>query len=99
MSATGLKYDHGKLRYDLVPPTALMNVAEVLTFGANKYSDNNWKTVQPFESRYIAAAIRHIEAYRQGEIFDDESGLPHLAHASTCLMFLLQGNEEESDDS
>ena len=96
MSETGLKHDRGKLRYDLVPPAALKNVAEVLTFGASKYSDNNWKNVYPFESRYIAAAIRHIEAYRQGEILDDESGLPHLAHASTCLMFLLQGNEDDS---
>ena len=84
-----LKFDAEKLRYDLVPPSAVKAMADVLTFGARKYKPNNWKNCQDPE-RYLAALIRHIEAYRSGEELDTDSGLPHLAHAMTNLAFLLE---------
>lgn len=84
-----LKFDAEKLRYDLVPPSAVKALAEVLTFGARKYKPNNWKNCQDPE-RYLAALMRHIEAYRAGEELDTDSGLPHLAHAMTNLSFLLE---------
>lgn len=83
------KYDQGKLRYDLMPAKVLEQVVDVLTYGANKYSDNNWHKC-PDQNRYYAAAMRHIQAWRQGEILDKESGKPHLAHAICCLTFLLE---------
>lgn len=87
--AEGVKFDADKLRYDLVPPEALEQIAEVLTYGARKYAPDNWKTVSDPYARYYAAAMRHMEARRMGEVDDPESGLPHLAHASCCLMFML----------
>lgn len=84
-----LKFDAEKLRYDLIPPSAVKALAEVLTFGARKYKPNNWKNCQDPE-RYLAALIRHVEAYRSGEELDADSGLPHLAHAMTNLSFLLE---------
>lgn len=86
----GRKDDSYKLRYDLVPPGALAQITDVLTFGANKYADENWRKVADPERRYIAAAMRHIEAYRAGDITDPESGRHHLAHAACCLMFILE---------
>ena len=86
---TGKKFDEGKLRYDLLPVEALREVVKVLTFGAKKYGDNNWKITKP-ESRYTAAAMRHGEAYRGGEVHDPESGIHHLAHRICCDLFLLQ---------
>ena len=88
--APGMKFDSDKLRYDLVPPSALEKIVEVLTYGAKKYAPENWKKVEEPERRYIAAAMRHIEAFRKGERLDPESGLPHLAHAACCLMFILE---------
>ena len=85
----GKKFDEGKIRYDLLPVDALREVARVLTFGAAKYGDNNWKITKP-ESRYTAAAFRHGEAYRGGEMMDKESGIHHLAHRICCDLFLLQ---------
>lgn len=85
----GKKFDEGKIRYDLLPVDALREVARVLTFGAAKYGDNNWKITKP-ESRYTAAAFRHGEAYRGGEMMDKESGVHHLAHRICCDLFLLQ---------
>ena len=90
----GKKFDEGKIRYDLLPVDALREVARVLTFGAAKYGDNNWKITKP-ESRYTAAAFRHGEAYRGGEMMDKESGVHHLAHRICCDLFLLQIDMEE----
>jgi hypothetical protein len=98
MTETGKKYDDDKLRYDLLPVKALRDVTQVLTFGAKKYGDNNWKITKP-ESRYIAAAMRHLEAYRDGEVLDPESGIHHLAHAACSLMFILQIDREKDADS
>lgn len=82
------KNDSSKLRYDLVPPEALRELAKVLTYGANKYGADNWRLCDD-SSRYLAAAYRHIEAYRMGEMCDPESGLHHLSHALTNLAFMV----------
>ena len=84
----GLKYDAGKLRYSLIPPEATKALAQVLTFGAEKYAPNSWQTVPNGKERYLDAAIRHLEAYRSGELIDDESSLPHLAHLLCNIAFL-----------
>ena len=94
----GKKFDEGKIRYDLLPVDALREVARVLTFGAAKYGDNNWKITKP-ESRYTAAAFRHGEAYRGGEMMDKESGVHHLAHRICCDLFLLQIDMEELSET
>lgn len=85
----GMKFDQEKPRMGLLPPYSLEEISKVLTFGAKKYLPHNWKYVDGAESRYIDAAMRHINAFNQGEQNDPESGLPHLAHALCCLMFVL----------
>ena len=86
----GVKYDSEKPRFDLIPPTSEELLAKVLTFGARKYSPGNWAYVDNAEQRYLAAALRHINAHRRGEVFDEETGEPHLAHAMCCLAFILE---------
>ena len=85
----GRKNDQGKNRLDLIEPQFIEGVGEVLTFGAQKYEPNNWQNVEDPEDRYYAAALRHLMAWRKGETADKESGLSHLKHAATNLMFLL----------
>ena len=92
----GVKLDLGKLRYDLVPTSAMKGLAEVLTFGANKYTPNGWKAVPDAVERYYAALQRHLVAWRDGEKVDQESGLPHLSHALTNVAFLLELNESSN---
>jgi hypothetical protein len=84
----GRKFDSEKLRVDLLPIGALLEVAEVVTYGAKKYDENNWQNVRPV-SRYYGAALRHLWARARGETHDPESGLPHLAHAACCILFML----------
>lgn len=85
----GIKYDNQKIRFDLVPAQAEEDIAKVLTTGALKYDDNNWCHLENIKDRYYAAARRHISSWRKGEINDPETGLPHLAHAACCIMFLM----------
>lgn len=86
--SSGMKFDDGKLRYDLTPAIAIESLAAVLTYGAKKYKPNNWRSVDP--QRYVGAFERHWQAYMRGELIDSESGLPHLAHCMTNLAFLLE---------
>jgi len=85
----GIKYDGEKLRYDLMPCGPLAAIVRVLTFGAQKYEDDNWKSVPEARRRYMAACFRHLEAWRGGETYDPETGENHLAHAACCLVFLI----------
>jgi len=88
-SVIGQKNDDDKPDWSLMPAGIIRQLVKVLTFGANKYAINNWKHVKDAENRYYAAAIRHIEEWREGRLNDDESGLHHLAHAICCLIFLI----------
>jgi len=84
----GIKYDLGKTRMDLLPMDALLEVAKVLTFGANKYGDRNWEKGIDVQ-RLRAAQLRHDAAVEMGELTDSESGLLHTAHkACDALMEL-----------
>lgn len=65
-------------------------VIAVLTYGAQKYAAHSWKNVS--SSRYEDALKRHILALDNGEIYDDESGLPHRAHIACNALFLLQSD-------
>lgn len=85
----GIKYDDGKLRYDLIPPEVLEELAKIYTFGANKYGDDNWKSLSNPDSRFYAALIRHIQEFRKGIMFDEESTFHHLSHALWNISALL----------
>ena len=89
----GMKFDGDKPRMGLVPPAALFEVANVLTFGAKKYLPGNWQYVKDGKERYLDAALRHIYLYQLGEELDPESKYHHLAHAICCLMFILDSDK------
>ena len=95
----GKKWDGGKVRVDLLSPYALEQIAKVMTFGATKYGDNNWREGIAW-SRLIGALLRHTFAFMRGEDSDPETGLSHLAHAGCCIMFLLESlvTHPELDD-
>lgn len=90
----GRKDDSAKRRYSLLPNGAVNSVVDVLEFGSKKYADNNWQKVPSANTRYYDAALRHIDAWFSGELKDSETGLPHLAHAICCLMFLMWFDSE-----
>ena len=87
-AAVGLKYDEGKLRYDLLPPDAVKAIVRVLTYGSVKYAPRNWEKGIAY-SRLIAASRRHEAAWEMGEDFDPETGIHHLAHKACCDIMML----------
>lgn len=90
MSEQGRKYDSGKLRYDLIPVLALEDMVKGLTFGTIKYDDNNWVKVPNGRKRYLAAAMRHIQEYRKGVLWDEEQDIHHLSAAMNNLSFIVE---------
>jgi len=82
-----IKDDKNKNMLSLIEPEFITKLGEVLTFGASKYSINNWKSCED-PTRYKDALLRHTYAYLSGEIIDPDSGMEHLAHCAANLMFL-----------
>jgi hypothetical protein len=89
----GIKHDKDKPRWDLLPLDLINETVDVLTLGAKKYGPNNWREVENAFDRYYAALMRHIVAYKSGELYDPETKLSHLAHAMCNLIFLSELQE------
>ena len=83
-----LKFDHGKLRIDLVPVDGILALAQILTSGAEKYGERGWERGMAW-SRPYAALLRHLLAWWGGQDTDPESGHPHLWHVMTNAVFLV----------
>lgn len=100
----GIKYDGGKLPWDLLPFEAVAPIVEVLRHGAQTYGKNNWQKIENADGRLWNAALRHlIEAQNDKKKVDTETNLPHLAHCAVNLIFLLwynfcNGEGENNDD-
>jgi len=83
-----IKFDFGKVRFELLDPLFVEGTAKVLTFGADKYCDHNWIRCQSV-MRYFGAINRHLWKWALGYDLDEETRLSHLYHASCCLMFMI----------
>jgi hypothetical protein len=97
----GAKLDAGKIKAGLMVSgfaNALSSVAEVTTFGANKYTPNGWLSVPDASVRYTDALYRHLfqSTHTKNDV---ESNISHLAHAAwNCLAILeLQLKKELSE--
>lgn len=86
--APGAKLDFGKNKWYLLPWKVIEGVTAVMTFGANKYSENGWQDVPQAKERYFAAMMRHWMLMNDGEYTDPDSGLPHWAHFCCNAVFL-----------
>lgn len=78
----GGRFDQEKIKFELLEPYAIQQVAKVFTFGAQKYAANNWIENPMNISRLLGSLHRHINAFEQGEDVDPETGLSHMAHAA-----------------
>ena len=85
----GLRYNTNKTRHDLVPQFAQEEYAKVLTKGAEKYADNNWRRGMKW-STVLASMKRHIKAIECGEDIDKETGCLHSAHVMCNAAFLTE---------
>lgn len=89
----GVKLDKGKprvwnllLRYF---PRALLEVADVSEYGANKYCEGGWEGVDNGETRYKNALARHFILGTYEDV-DEESGLLHDAQVAWNALASLE---------
>lgn len=94
----GLRYNTGKLRWSLMDYRAMEPMIKVLMYGAEKYTvtlasgevvpgDNNWKKGIDMD-KILDCAQRHLAALMNGELIDEESGLPHIGHLMCNTMMI-----------
>lgn len=76
-----MRFNTGKpqLSFVLQGIKSVTGLAQVLEFGAQKYERANWlRGLDPLEIQ--DSLLRHLTAYTNGEVFDSDSGLPHIDH-------------------
>lgn len=91
-----VKHDSGKISLDCMH---FEEVYKVLQFGAKRYGADNWKNCSVKDRvRYQNAVERHFMEYKLGNLIDDESGLPALAHMACDILFLLHFQLQDQKD-
>ena len=86
---SGKRFNQGKVRYDLAPAFAQEQYAKVLTFGSMRYGAHNWEKGMLW-SNVLASLERHLQAIKNGEDYDKESGILHSAHIMCNAAFLTE---------
>ena len=76
-------------RYDLVPPHASDQLAILFMKGAETYGERDWENGLSW-SELIASLERHLNAFKNGQDFDSESGMLHITHVLTNAAFLTE---------
>jgi hypothetical protein len=90
----GVKFDQDKLPVHLLPFDALMEISEILAFGAKKYESRNWERGMDWH-RPFRACTTHLWKWfmkiddGKGPGMDEETGRSHLSHAGCCILFLI----------
>lgn len=95
----GLRYNEGKpqLSYIMSCDVAMTGLARVMEFGASKYERDNWKKgLEPLEIQ--DSLLRHLMAYTNGEVLDQESNLPHIDHVLFNAMALSTFGQRKEND-
>jgi hypothetical protein len=75
-------------QFGALDPEALLQVALVAGFGAAKYDYLNYMRGFDWHLSYDALQ-RHVHEFWAGREIDEESGLPHMAHATWQCLCLL----------
>ncbi len=90
------KFDKGKYKPSLIYTSLLKAISKVREYGIAKYgSGEDWLTTPKI--KHIDAGIRHLRAFSDGESIDKESGLHHLYHAASNIMFEIERLERKKD--
>ena len=93
-SSGASRNDIGKIRLDLIPPEALLELGEVFGEGAIRHGDENWKKGMP-NSVVINHMLRHLLLYMKGD--RDE---PHMGKVmfGCCVLIWNEENNVNMED-
>jgi len=68
-------------------PLLMVEACRVFEYGSHKYKAWNWMKGMSW-SVVVGCALRHAKAIFEGELLDQESGLPHSGHFACNLIML-----------
>ena len=93
-SSGASRNDIGKIRLDLIPPEALLELGEVFGEGAITHGDENWKKGMP-NSVVLNHMMRHLLLYMKGD--RDE---PHMGKVmfGCCVLIWNDENNVNMED-
>ena len=97
-STTGLRYNEGKVRMDLLPWDALEALAEHYTRGAAKYADRNWEKGMKWNKGCAGSLVRHLGKWSLGEDKDAEGFYHDVAMAWNALALVTYRLREIGED-
>lgn len=96
---TGAQKGQKLARFDLVPAKPLWLLAEHYGRGAKKYADRNWERGYDWSLSYDALC-RHLNAFWQGEDYDEETESLHMTavawHAFALIEFFHTHPEKDN---
>ncbi len=82
-----IKFNQGKPKFSLIPPDALEGLAKLYTMGAVKYGDRNWEKGMDW-SEIVDALERHLNHFKQGELYAQDDGQHHMLAVAWCAFTL-----------
>ena len=87
----GKRYNSDKNPLELVPPSLIFAVGEVLKKGAEKYEPRNWQRGMSWSTVY-GCLMRHVLKWASPfhSDIDEETGLNHLYHAAANVAMLIE---------
>lgn len=86
------KNDQEKIDLSLIPNIALIEEAKAFMVGEKKYGRYNY-TKGHKASQLVAAAMRHLTAWNEGEENDPKDGQHHLGSVRACCSMILRQME------
>jgi hypothetical protein len=78
----------------LIPGVACAHEALALEDGAMKYGPGNWRYNEVEAMTYLAAALRHLQAYIDGERLTSDTKVHNLGAVRACCGILLDAEAQ-----
>ena len=88
VNKNGGKQSKSPFRFDLIPPEAMFKLAEVLAYGAERYTPNNWRLIP--RHKHLNHALVHAFAYMAGDTTDE-----HFEHFLCRVVMAASVKEQE----
>lgn len=94
-----MRFTDDKMRFDLLPIEALVELTRVYDSGALKYNDNNWRNGMKWSQVY-RPIFSHFFKWMLGQTVDKETGCHHLMMVAwNCMtLFVYQLRKLGTDD-
>lgn len=89
----GGKQSETAYRMDLIPPSVIFSLGEVLAYGAKRYAENNWKLI-PAKDHFNHCLV-HMMGWIAGDTSDDHAG---HALCRMAMFYEMQRVEKVTSD-